>query len=108
MVDAYLTGELSVVSQLSDKQFVQLDAKIRDYFMRLGISERNQRMAGNLSLLLQDAKVFAAVGALHLPGPQGLLALLRSDGYSLKPLPLPFLPGEQASESAAGLAESSP
>ncbi|HLF31373.1 MAG TPA: TraB/GumN family protein [Xanthomonadales bacterium] len=108
MVDAYLTGDLSVVSRISDMQFAQLDANIRDYFMRLGISERNQRMAGKLGLMLQDSRVFAALGALHLPGPQGLLALLRAQGYSLKPLPLPFPLEIQASGSAAGQAEFRP
>jgi uncharacterized protein YbaP (TraB family) len=30
------------------------------------------------------------VGALHLPGKSGLLALLREHGYRLQPEPLPF------------------
>jgi uncharacterized protein YbaP (TraB family) len=90
MVDAYLSGELSAITRISDEQFAELDPDIREYFLSLGIQERNRRMTGNLVLLFQDSQVFAAVGALHLPGPHGLIALLREQGYSLTPLPSPF------------------
>ncbi|MGH8034117.1 MAG: TraB/GumN family protein [Lysobacterales bacterium] len=102
LVEAYLSGELPAVSQISDEQFDQLDPDIRDYFLSHGIDERNQRMVDKLVSLLQGSRVFVAVGALHLPGPQGLLALLRARGYSLKPLPLPFQPEFPSSGKQAG------
>jgi uncharacterized protein YbaP (TraB family) len=40
--------------------------------------------------LLENDRVFVAVGALHLPGESGLLALLRQKGFRLEPEPLPF------------------
>ena len=40
--------------------------------------------------LLQQGRVFTAVGALHLPGEQGLVQLLSNHGYDLAPLPLPL------------------
>ncbi|MCH7507753.1 MAG: TraB/GumN family protein [Proteobacteria bacterium] len=40
--------------------------------------------------LLAQSQVFVAVGALHLPGDQGLVSLLRENGYILKPEPLPL------------------
>jgi uncharacterized protein YbaP (TraB family) len=49
-------------------------------------------MAKRLLALLQDGRVFVAVGALHLPGPRGLLAMLRQHGYDLEPMPVPFSP----------------
>jgi uncharacterized protein len=45
---------------------------------------------------LENNSVFVAVGALHLPGEDGLLGLLRKSGYELKPLDSPF-PQEQIS-----------
>jgi uncharacterized protein YbaP (TraB family) len=33
--------------------------------------------------LLQDGSAFIAVGALHLVGPTGLVALLRERGYTV-------------------------
>jgi hypothetical protein len=90
MVDVYLSGELSALDRLSDQQFSQLEPGIRDYFLREGIAERNHRMIEKLLPLLQESRVFVAIGALHLPGPDGILALLRDQGYSLEALPMPF------------------
>ncbi len=92
MVDAYLRDDLAVLSQLSNAQFDQLDAAIKDYFVGLGIKARNRRMLENLLPMLQDSRVFVAVGALHFAGAEGLVALLRGQGYTLTPLPLPFTP----------------
>ena len=90
MVNAYLEGELTALSKLSDEQFDVLDPVIGNYFMEKGIVQRNQRMATSLLALLDESTVFTAVGALHLPGPNGILALLRARGYVLEPMPLPF------------------
>jgi uncharacterized protein YbaP (TraB family) len=45
--------------------------------------------------LLEKDRVFVAVGALHLPGESGLLALLRQQGFRLEPEPLPFIANRQ-------------
>ncbi len=42
-----------------------------------GIHARNLRMAESLLYQLENKTVFAAVGALHLPGEKGLLNILR-------------------------------
>lgn len=97
MVDAYLAGDLSVLSELSEKQFADLDTEIRNYFADLGITARNRRMVDTLVPLLHGSQVFVAVGALHLAGDTGLVALLRERGYELSPLPLPFVQSQQAS-----------
>jgi len=94
MVDAYLKDDLSVLSRISEQQFSQTDAPIRNYFMTLGITARNRRMVETLVPLLQHSRVFVAVGALHLAGAKGLVALLRAQGYTLTPLPLPFSPAQ--------------
>ena len=96
MIGAYLSGKLSAIAQLSAEQFDGLDPAIRDYFVGLGINRRNQRMLETLLPLLQESRVFVAIGALHLPGEEGLLALLRSRGFSLAPLPLPISPVAEA------------
>lgn len=91
MVDAYLDGQLPALARLSDEQFAALDPVIGNYFIEKGITQRNQRMVTSLLPLLEESAVFVAVGALHLPGQQGILALLRAEGYSLEALPLPFV-----------------
>jgi len=96
MVDAYLAGDLSVLSELSTEQFAQLDTEVSNYFTDLGIEARNRRMVGSLLPILQQSQVFVAVGALHLAGETGLVALLRGQGFELEPLPLPLRSVRQA------------
>lgn len=90
MVDAYLTGSLQRLEALTDEQFDQLDGPVRSYFVGEGIVARNHRMVEKALPLLSESRVFIAVGALHLPGPSGLITLLRQAGYRVEPLPNPF------------------
>lgn len=104
MLDVYLTGDLAGLQRLSDQQFAQLHPGVRDYFLRWGITERNQHMVEKLLAMLQENRVFVAIGALHLPGPGGLLELLRQQGYTLEPLPMPFPPAAETDSKDAGVA----
>jgi uncharacterized protein YbaP (TraB family) len=47
------------------------------------IIERNLRMRDKAVEALGEGGVMIAVGALHLPGKQGLVALLRTAGYTV-------------------------
>ncbi len=51
------------------------------------IVDRNHVMAERAAPILAEGNVFMAVGAAHLSGPEGLVALLRKQGYGLTPLP---------------------
>lgn len=56
----------------------------REQLKRL-LDDRNAGMAeGIVQLLQQGQSVFAAVGALHMVGPQGLPTLLRNKGYQVE------------------------
>ncbi len=48
--------------------------------------ERNEKMLGVAEPLLEQGGVFIAVGALHLAGDKGLVALLRQRGYTVSPI----------------------
>lgn len=50
------------------------------------IDDRNMRWMGQLRLAMAGRSTFIAVGAGHLPGPNGLLNLLREAGFSVRPL----------------------
>lgn len=51
------------------------------------ISDRNHRMAERAAPLLAEGGVFMAVGALHLPGENGVVELLRKQGFAVIPAP---------------------
>ena len=46
------------------------------------INSRNRLMVEHAEPILARGNSFIAVGALHLPGPNGLIELLRKDGYT--------------------------
>jgi uncharacterized protein YbaP (TraB family) len=48
------------------------------------VENRSVQMAHRLFLPLRRGRVFVAVGALHLYGKRGLLALLREQGYAVR------------------------
>lgn len=50
------------------------------------ITARNRTMAEHAAPILARGNAFIAVGALHLPGPEGLIELLRASGYTVSPL----------------------
>lgn len=83
LIEAYLQGNLRRLAAISEQSMgtgsAQLASKLKD---RL-IIKRNHRMVEKLEPLLRQQRLFIAVGALHLPGAQGLLALLKAKGYRL-------------------------
>ena len=53
---------------------------------RVLLYERNEIMTATFLKLSEQAPLFAAVGAAHLPGKQGLLKLLKEKSLSVKPI----------------------
>jgi uncharacterized protein YbaP (TraB family) len=53
------------------------------------ITTRNKRMADRFAEYVNKGKkLFAAVGALHLPGEYGVIELLRAKGFTVSPIVL--------------------
>jgi uncharacterized protein YbaP (TraB family) len=100
MVDSYLAGDLQALSAQVDAQLAELAPEARRYFMAEGIAARNERMLAALLPLLAEGRVFVAVGALHLPGTEGLIAGLRRQGYELSPLSLPLSATQSGGQAA--------
>ena len=57
-----------------------------DGFKKALLVDRNGKMRDAALPLLDKGNAFVAVGALHLPGPEGLVALLRESGYAVTPV----------------------
>ncbi|NDY93866.1 TraB/GumN family protein [Ideonella livida] len=74
-----------------------LDTPARRADMRRLLDDRNPAMAAQIDRMHRGGlRVFAAVGSLHLIGPQGLPALLRARGYTVQRLTPPHNAGEGA------------
>jgi uncharacterized protein YbaP (TraB family) len=86
LMEAYLQSDLETLQTQSQGQFDELPNEVAEYFYEKGIDERNLRMRDRLVEALQTSTVFAAVGALHLPGEKGLVTLLRESGYTVSPV----------------------
>ncbi|WP_343314721.1 TraB/GumN family protein [Brucella sp. BE17] len=83
----YLQGETGLIMPALRK-LVPDDLPDADYdlFQKVLINDRNHTMAERALPLLEQGNVFIAVGALHLPGKEGVVELLRGKGYRLTPL----------------------
>lgn len=52
------------------------------------IVDRNHRFIDRMLALINDGPVLVAVGAAHLPGPEGMLELLAAQGFEIARIPL--------------------
>jgi uncharacterized protein len=81
LVDVYRKQDLQKIEELTTKSEAGLDQ-----FLDLLIYGRNHRWMQALELVLRTKPSLIAVGAGHLPGDQGMLALLKKAGFTLKPV----------------------
>lgn len=86
LIETYLSGDLDALEAFNREQMAQSPKELADWLMHEGIERRNLRMRDKLTALMRDERIFAAVGALHLPGEHGLIALLREHGYQVSRL----------------------
>lgn len=86
LLKAYLERDLQALAELGEQSMQGSDAALQQRFIESLVDERNQRMVRRLLPLLEKGGMFIAVGALHLPGENGLLALLRQQGLRLIPV----------------------
>lgn len=50
------------------------------------VNKRNRRWVKAISKLIEKNSAFIAVGAGHLPGEEGLIQLIKNEGYSVNPV----------------------
>jgi len=80
LMQAYLKGNLNELAALANQW------ETDPLFKKEIIDSRNDKMSDRISLTLQDSgSAFIAVGALHLPGPTGIIQQLRTKGYTVDP-----------------------
>ncbi|MDH5180558.1 MAG: TraB/GumN family protein [Gammaproteobacteria bacterium] len=86
MIGHYLRGDLTGLERVGDKYMQQGDPKLAQEMMQRAITDRNHRMVKRMQPRLLEGNSFIAVGALHLPGEEGILRLLEKQGYTVTPV----------------------
>ncbi|TXH82865.1 MAG: polysaccharide biosynthesis protein GumN [Rhizobium sp.] len=85
MTDLYLAGNIGAMIPML--KVIEPDQNISDddtaAFEQRIILDRNKVMAERAAPILDKGNAFIAVGALHLVGDQGLVALLRKQGFTV-------------------------
>lgn len=82
LADAYMSQNLDKIYQ------VMTDATMgsSEESMEAFIYSRNRAWAAKLKTMMPERACLVCVGAGHLPGVQGLLQLLRNEGYTVEPV----------------------
>ena len=78
MVKYYLEQNLDSIAEMD------ATADMPPKLYRALVTDRNKRMAERIGDMAQKQSTFAAVGALHLPGNEGVITLLREKGYTVE------------------------
>ena len=55
-------------------------------FIKAMLFDRNIEMVKNMDSIMKTGSLFSAIGAAHLPGPNGVIELLRAKGYKVTPV----------------------
>ena len=77
--EMYLSGDLEKLCT-NNLSFIPNEV----YEQKMG-AERNNRWLRKIEDILKDRTCLIAVGAMHLPGDKGLIALLRANRYNVQP-----------------------
>jgi len=83
-LQVYLSKDLDAILVLNDKYLELVEKDVGDLFTKRLVTDRNHRMVERIIPQITQDKLFIAVGALHLPGEQGIINLLRNHGYEVQ------------------------
>lgn len=87
VVDALNSGDYAAVMRIISSGYRNpSDAAV---FNRIMVEERNLAWMPVLKGYLDEGNAVVLVGAAHLPGKQGIIALLKSAGYKVEPTAIP-------------------
>ncbi len=80
LLASYLSFDFEAIFDLSN------DTALPKEFNKAFLVDRNKGMAKNFLKISKKQSLFCAVGAAHLPGELGVIALLRKKGYTVEPV----------------------
>ncbi|MEL6841762.1 MAG: TraB/GumN family protein, partial [Bacteroidota bacterium] len=85
LLEIYQQGDLESVETM-----IQGWRAYDSTYYRMMLTDRNLVMANSMEKIMAKQSLFAAVGTAHLPGDDGVIALLRDRGYELEAVPASF------------------
>ncbi|CAM4160068.1 TraB/GumN family protein [Zobellia roscoffensis] len=77
--DAYRERNIALLDSIDRAMYTP-------HYMKNMLYIRNANMVHRMDSVMRKGKIFAGIGAAHLPGNQGVISLLRKKGYTVKPL----------------------
>lgn len=88
MIDLYEREQVAMIMPLINAVTEEAGGDNSGYadFEQTMITARNVTMANHAAPIIDGGAAFIAVGALHLPGPGGVIELLRKAGYTVTPV----------------------
>ena len=90
MLEAYLEEDLLKMYEISTA-FIPSKPEnetYRETYLKHVVKDRNVVMEHYMRKPMREKKTFIAIGALHLYGDQGVLALMEKDGYKVTRVPI--------------------
>ena len=91
-IDNYRQITLEMINVYREQDLERMDSLIMksdpgmESYMDLLLYNRNRQWVTLMPSIMKEGAVLFAVGAGHLPGDQGVIKLLRSKGYTVKPM----------------------
>lgn len=80
MLEAYMSFDLESIFEMTN------DTSLPAEFNKAFLIDRNVGMVKHFVKIAKKQTLFCAVGAAHLPGGTGVIALLRKRGYTVEPV----------------------
>ncbi|MEZ5055727.1 MAG: TraB/GumN family protein [Saprospiraceae bacterium] len=84
LLDHYRSGNLDSIGK-----FAVTETFVSNYDYQF-INGRNKEMVQSMLPLMQKHSVFVAIGAAHLPGEEGVIQLLKKEGFTLRKVEAKF------------------
>lgn len=86
MISLYSSGDLGMLWPFLRSLSPETDDGGYGEFEKTMVTARNHTMVEHAAPLIDRGNAFIAVGALHLPGDEGLISLLQKAGYQVTPV----------------------
>ena len=81
LTQAYLARDLEQLTTIANEQFS--NSRVQQQLKQQLVVDRNKKMVVRMQPRIEEGNALIAIGALHLPGQNGVLSLLREMGYKV-------------------------